>query len=239
MLLDCDNENKIRCLKQVKMNNRNSLPLACIDCLEEGTKTINLLHYLQMNLDICNAFGNLEETDEIKSDDDPESLGKSNHYMIHFLEQMMQHFSRKNGENNFSFALKATRPIEENAKNNYNELVDAANALEKAGMKKFYTDVPPHQVRISSLAMVMHHKFFALRNVIAQCKNNQDIYEMLSKILEDQMKKINELEKSTIHIQDSDSNIKYYIAIMENECILNILELNSVEEFGEINLQNW
>ncbi|MDR1437934.1 MAG: hypothetical protein LBI69_02635 [Puniceicoccales bacterium] len=242
MLLNCDSENEIRNSSEFC---KDILPLICIDCLNEDTKTVNLIHRLRRNLDICNAFGTVNESEE-KIDAGGAPTKKSNYYLMHFFEQMIQHTSRKSELKKGSDSLtqlgnklNSPRPIEENAKNNYNELIDAVNALEMDGIQKFYAAVPVSQIRVSSLAMVMHYKSLVLRNIIAQHRDDENIYKMLSRTLANQMKKIEELEKNTMHLVNGDSNIKYYIAIMKNECILNMLELNSVEESGELNLKNW
>ncbi|MDR1437766.1 MAG: hypothetical protein LBI69_01765 [Puniceicoccales bacterium] len=238
-LLYCDSENKIRCLKEIRMDSENVLPLARIDCLNEDTRTINLLHRLQRNLGICNAFGNLKNTNANSPNDDSESMQKSNYYLMHFFEQTMQDFSIGKIGNTIQHNLKDPRPIEKNAKSNFNELIDAVNALEHDGIEKFCTRVPFNQISASSLAMVMHYKSLVLRNIITQHKTDENTYKMLLEILTNHMEKIINLEKYIMNGENANSDAKYYIAIMENECILNMLELNSVEETGENRLEAW
>ncbi|MDR1438265.1 MAG: hypothetical protein LBI69_04390 [Puniceicoccales bacterium] len=228
-------ENEIRCHENSgnRMNHENVAALASMACINEDAKVINLIHQLRTHLDICSAYGNLEIPKN--------EMEKSNYYLMHFFEQMLQHSSRKKSSllGNTDINLLKRRPIETNAANDYDELIQAVNGLEKDGADRFWNRVPPNQIKVSSMAMVMHYKSLILRNIIAQKKNDKDVYIKISKILKEQMEKIENLENITKPLQDSDGDIKYNIAIMKNECILNMLELNSIDERCEKKLNEW
>ncbi|MDR1437921.1 MAG: hypothetical protein LBI69_02565 [Puniceicoccales bacterium] len=235
--LNCNGENEIRCLastNSTRMHWSNVIPLACIDCLNEDTKTVNLLHRLQKNLHILGAFDNSDEKFQKMQNPSAHAFGeRSNRYALHFFEQMLQNFAREKGTQFFQSNLTQIRPIEKNARDNYEELIDAVNELEHEGMRQFHDCVADDQICISALTMVMHYKSIVLRNIIAQQREQKPAYEKILKVLTRQMRIIQDLKKNTIRMRDSDSNIMHYISIMENECILNMLELNSIEKLND------
>ncbi|MDR1437439.1 MAG: hypothetical protein LBI69_00050 [Puniceicoccales bacterium] len=168
------------------------LQLACIDSTSESTKIINLLHHLRTHLNICLAYGRLNKIGEEGVEE--EDLSKrSNYYLMHFFEEILQYHVRKNGNNRdgqFKPDMENDRPIEVAARENCNELIKAVNGLEEDGVRQFWERAPNNQINVASVAMVMHYKSLILRNIIAQRKGYSADFQKLLEILEGQMEKI-------------------------------------------------
>jgi hypothetical protein len=138
------------------------------------------------------AYGRLNKIGEEGVEE--EDLSKrSNYYLMHFFEEILQYHVRKNGNNRdgqFKPDMENDRPIEVAARENCNELIKAVNGLEEDGVRQFWERAPNNQINVASVAMVMHYKSLILRNIIAQRKGYSADFQKLLEILEGQMEKI-------------------------------------------------
>ncbi|MDR1437486.1 MAG: hypothetical protein LBI69_00295 [Puniceicoccales bacterium] len=203
-----NHENKIRCDQEIQFNVDNFLAQFNI-CVEDNIKTINEIHVFEENLD---AFTQ----------------------NMNYCDQMLQYFNRKN-ENKTIFGeiqkidIASERAITLASKNNWRELCVAVDSLEEAGWQKFCKN----KVRIDSIAMVEHVKSSVLRNIIHQNDNalESEVFrkEMKNELII-QMKKIESLKMSATNSYD-----EKIIMLMENECILNMLELYDIKRSDAVN----
>ncbi|MDR1437575.1 MAG: hypothetical protein LBI69_00775 [Puniceicoccales bacterium] len=235
-LVSLNSENHIRCTsnQEVQVTRESTFQFANMDGVSEDTKIINFLYHLQSNLDICTAYGQPDDRSDLRSSN---PVQKSNYFLMHFMEQMLQHPAQKKvkitdgnrSQEKFISAVEDGRPIEVSAQKNCNELIKAVDVLEEEGLNRFWEYAPTNQINVAAVAMIMHYKSLILRNIIAQKNSNALESAKLLEILKRQMEKIKGLKEATSKMGKRDINIKYFIAIMENECILNMLELSGAD----------